>query len=565
MTTGPDYRRKSSKTLGPVLILGTLGLAACSDGSDSGVERQTQAQEPASYEIVRVPFASRTLGNQIFRSFEGAILETNYERGYHVMRLSDEHRSRLAGAGLTFEVDPSWKPHQRASAGERADGRELPGFPCYDTVEQTFALAEGLTRLRPDLARWVDVGDSWERSAGYEGYDMNVLVLTNDATTGDKPKLFLGCAMHARELATAPLCLDFAEHLVTSYGVDADATWILDHHEIHLLLQANPDGRKHAEVGDSWRKNTNENYCGPESSSRGADLNRNFAFNWGCCNGSSGSECTADYRGPEPESEPEVQAISAYLRGIFPDQRGPDLDDAAPEDATGILIDVHSYSELVLWPWGHVRRRAPNGRQLQTLGRKFAYFNGYQPQQSIGLYPTDGAIDDFCYGELGVASYTFEIGTEFFQSCTAYEGTLLPENLPALIYAAKVVRAPYVTPAGPDTYDLALSDSSVPVGTAVLLQATVNDTRYSRANGSERTQTISAAEYTVDVPPWMADPAPAALPLSAADGRFDGRIERVQATVDTTGLGEGRHLLFVRARDAAGKWGAVSAAFLDVE
>ena len=66
---------------------------------------------------------------------------------------------------------------------------------------------------------------------------------------------------------------------------------------------------------------------------------------------------------------------------------------------------------------------APNGPALQTLGRKFAYFNNYTPEQAIGLYPTDGTTDDFGYGDLGVASYTFELGTAFFQDCSTFENT----------------------------------------------------------------------------------------------------------------------------------------------
>ncbi len=79
-----------------------------------------------------------------------------------------------------------------------------------------------------------------------DGYDMMVLRLTNSAITGDKPKLFITASLHAREYARS--ATRFAEHLVNGYGIDADATWILDHHEIHLMLQANPDGRKEAEV-----------------------------------------------------------------------------------------------------------------------------------------------------------------------------------------------------------------------------------------------------------------------------------------------------------------------------
>lgn len=36
-----------------------------------------------------------------------------------------------------------------------------------------------------------------------------------------------------------------------------EITALIDHHEVHLVLQSNPDGRKEAERGKTWRKNTN--------------------------------------------------------------------------------------------------------------------------------------------------------------------------------------------------------------------------------------------------------------------------------------------------------------------
>ena len=105
---------------------------------------------------------------------------------------------------------------------------------------------------------------------------------------------------------------------------------------------------------------------------------------------------------------------------------------------------------------------APNGPTLQTLGRKFAYFNNYTPQQSINLYATDGTTIDFAYGTLGVAAYTFEIGIAFFESCDSFVSTVIPENMPALLYAAKVVRTPYQTPAGPEALNVTASPANVP-------------------------------------------------------------------------------------------------------
>ena len=40
----------------------------------------------------------------------------------------------------------------------------IPGYPCYRTVEETFAAAQAIATTHPDLATWVDVGDSWEKA-----------------------------------------------------------------------------------------------------------------------------------------------------------------------------------------------------------------------------------------------------------------------------------------------------------------------------------------------------------------------------------------------------------------
>jgi uncharacterized repeat protein (TIGR01451 family) len=438
----------------------------------------------------------------------------------------------------------------------------IPNYPCYRTVEETYAAAEQLVESHPGLAAWIDIGDSWEKSAGLGGYDLMVLKLTNQAIGIEKPKLWVMSSIHAREYTPAELATRFAEYLVDHYDVDPDITWLLDYHEIHLMLHGNPDGRKQAETGLSWRKNTNQNYCAPTSSNRGADLNRNYDFQWGCCNGSSGAPCDGTYRGPSPASEPETQAVQDYITAIFPDQRKDTLIDPAPANATGLFLDIHSYSNLVLWPWGFTAQAAPNGNTLRTLGRKFAYFNDYQPQQSYELYITDGTTDDYAYGRLGVAGYTFELGSAFFQSCSVFENTILPGNLPALVYAAKAARTPYLTPSGPDALGLTLSSGLVAAGEPLTLTATLDDTRFSANGGLEPSQNIAVGEITLDAPQWVTPTTPIAmLPV---DGSFNNKVEQAYAVIDTSGWTEGRHTLFVRARDAGLNWGAESAVFIYV-
>lgn len=443
-----------------------------------------------------------------------------------------------------------------------------PPYNCYRTVEEIFAYANAIATTYPDLAEWIDVGDSWEKSVGQpDGYDMMILRLTNETIPGDKPKLFITAAIHAREYTTAELAARFSGYLIENYNNNADIHWLLDYHEIHIMLQANPDGRKEAEIGLSWRKNTNENYCGVTSTNRGADLNRNFDFLWNGCPSyygcSSGNPCDTTYRGPVAASEPETQAVQNYMNLIFPDQRDESsLSNPAPDDATGVYIDLHSYSRLVLWSWGFSYDPAPNATGLQTLGRRFAFFNNHVPQQSSDLYPTDGSTDDYAYGRLGVAGYCFELGDEFFEECSVFENDILPNNLPALLYASKVSRTPYITPAGPNTINLALDDSTVPAGTPVTLTAQVNDTQF-RSGYSDPTQPIAQTEYAIDIPYWEDGYSPIAM--NPSDGSFNSTIENVTATIDTTSLNPGRHIIYVRGKDTGNNWGAVSAIFLTIE
>ena len=153
-----------------------------------------------------------------------------------------------------------------------------------------------------------------------------------------------------------------------------DITALIDHHEIHLILVTNPDGRKKAEQGILWRKNTNNNFC-RNLNSRGVDLNRNFPYKWVrlymCVQfkpllqlklshflnqfhslylllkggtGASTNQCDQTYQGPSAKSEPETNIVLNYMKTIFPtNQKGPEPNDPSPDDATGVAIDVHSY------------------------------------------------------------------------------------------------------------------------------------------------------------------------------------------------------------------------------
>lgn len=561
----------SDTILLPFIMTGPTGSTQLDDTPDDTSD-DTPDDASSAKQVVRVYFDGED---------DIAYLNAHYDvweeavgsRDYITVHVTDAEIEAIAAQGYEYGIDQALTSslagpvplfghanlNEDNSLNRTIDA--IPGYACYRTVEETYSSLDQLADDNPTLATWTDVGDSYDKltAGGPAGYDINVLKLTNSAIPGPKPPLMIISAIHAREYTTAETATRFAEHLVTNYGIDPDITWLLDYNEIHILPQANPDGRKIAEGGQLWRKNRNPSY-GCANGDYGVDLNRNSSFQWGG-SGSSGNTCNQTYRGPSPATEPEVQTIQNYATSIFADQRGPGINDAAPANTEGVFISIHSYSELVLYPWGWSNNPAPNNDGLATLGRKFGYYNGYEVCNDC-LYIADGTTDDFTYGELGVASYTFELGTSFFQDCNTFENTIFPDNLPALIYAAKAARLPYQTPSGPDAVNPSFAEPIVAAGTPALLSATVDDTRSnSNGQGSEPTQNIQAARYSIGAPSWT---GATTFAMSAADGSFNSTVEGVTASIDTTGLSNGIYTIFVEGQDAAGNWGAPTAINFEV-
>lgn len=486
-------------------------------------------------------------------SFHHALLADHQEK--LLLELNDNEVELLTSKGISLSAaDAIWHEKLKAMSVNRSNKHShLPnaadgifGFSCYETVEETFAEVNRLQQAYPQLTELVDIGDSWQKQQKNLGYDLLVLKIGNKALI-DPPILFIQSAMHAREYATAALTLDFAKLLLDNPNNNPDIDWILQRHQIHILFHTNPDGRKIAETGIYQRKNVNENHC--PSNTIGVDLNRNFSYGWNSVvNGSSGEACSEVYRGDAPASEPEVAALENYIRTIFPDVRGEASTDAAPKDTQGLYLDIHSYGRLILWPYGHSNELAPNSKGLEALGKKIAFFNGYLPQQSVGLYPTDGTSDNLAYGELGIAHLTFELGTEFFQQCDIYNERIKPDNLKALLYAAKVAQAPYLLTLGPDIESLEIGQT----GNATrAITGTATDVNYRDPQASQSTHNISQVKYSFNQYPNDDNSNLAVLSNdSVAAKSKEFSIEITDNTVET---------VYIQAYNETGQAGPVSA------
>ncbi len=229
---------------------------------------------------------------------------------------------------------------------------------------------------------------------------------------------FTGCH-HAREYLSVAVPLRFIEYMLTNYKKDKLVTKLIDSREIFIAPIINPDGYNYdfGKNGDKkmWRKNRRV-----MSQAIGVDLNRNYSWGWGGP-GASDKPNTETYRGPSAFSEPETQAVRDFLR-------------ARPRVKT--LISFHSFSELVLYPWGHTEDSIGSGQGdaddlpvFEKMAKDMAQWNNYTPQQSSDLYVASGDTVDWAYGELGIYGFTFELSPR-----TMWDGGFYPD--PAVIPVA---------------------------------------------------------------------------------------------------------------------------------
>jgi hypothetical protein len=439
----------------------------------------------------------------------------------------------------------------------------MPGYPCFRTVDEMFARAAELASQYPNLVEIIDIGDSWQKinSGGTAGYDIEVFLITNKSNP-ETPKsdTFYMSNIHAREWSPPEVNLRLAEYLLENYGVDPDITWMLDYNRVHMVFVSNPDGRLIDEGGSNrmQRKNYNTNHCPGQYGNynqTGVDLNRNYPFAWG----SGSNQCELTYPGVSAGSEPETIAITTYLSTIFEDQRGPGENDKAPDDTTGMFMDLHSYTGLVLYPWGYTYDNAPNHNQLKTVSYKLAYYNNYLPQKSTTLYPTLGSTDDFVYGEFGVPAFCVEMGLQFHESCSLFESNIWPDNKLTLLRGIKLARQPYMDAFGPEVSFNSIPSQPVNPAQPMIVNVHIDDTLHSSYEGGIPSQNIVAYRYSFDKPSWIEGANPTTVNRNVGKPKSD-----VMFAVDVSQLSPGKHTLFVEAKDADGNWGIPTAAWFTV-
>ncbi|EDU48345.1 carboxypeptidase B precursor [Pyrenophora tritici-repentis Pt-1C-BFP] len=209
---------------------------------------------------------------------------------------------------------------------------------------------------------------------------------------GSKPAVIIHGNVHAREWITS---------MTTD---DATIKSLVDKFDFYITPIVNPDGFVYSQTTDRlWRKNR-QTVSG--NSCVGRDINRNWPYKWEVAGGASTNPCSETYKGVAAGDSPELRGVKAQVDALKA-SRGIRL-----------YLDVHSYGQYILWPYGYdCSLRPENDAQHRSLASRaqsaISAVSG--TPYTIGpscstLYATTGSSTDYTDVQGNATySYTYEL------------------------------------------------------------------------------------------------------------------------------------------------------------
>ncbi|XP_005673222.1 carboxypeptidase A1 isoform X1 [Sus scrofa] len=289
-----------------------------------------------------------------------------------------------------------------ASQG-RARTTSTFNYATYHTLEEIYDFMDILVAEHPQLVSKLQIGSS------YEGRPIYVLKFSTGGN--NRPAIWIDTGIHSREWVTQASGVWFAKKITEDYGQDPAFTAILDNLDIFLEIVTNPDGFAftHSE-NRMWRKTrsrTSGSFC------VGVDPNRNWDAGFGGA-GASSNPCSETYHGKFPNSEVEVKSIVDFVND---------------HGNIKAFISIHSYSQLLLYPYGYKTEAPADKDELDQISKSAVaaltslYGTKFQYGSIITtIYQASGGTIDWTYNQGIKYSFSFELRD------TGRYGFLLPAS-----------------------------------------------------------------------------------------------------------------------------------------
>ncbi|MBC7692293.1 MAG: zinc carboxypeptidase [Methylotenera sp.] len=309
-------------------------------------------------------------------------------------------------------------------------------FPMKDerfhNYAETLAALKELQSKNSDIVTLQSIGKTVEKRDIMAMHINTTPRALKDGFSNKPGAIFMG-NHHAREHLSLEVPLMLAEYLL-AHRADAQIKALLDSRDLWIIPMVNPDGAEWDISTGSykmWRKNRRDNGDG----TFGVDLNRNYGHGWGT--GGSDKDTSSDvYMGTSPFSEPETQAIRDFVSAHL---------------NAKVLLSFHTFSELVLYPWGGKNdpvEKIEDRNVFIKMAKTMSGWNKYTPEQASDLYIASGDTTDWAYGEHGIFAFTFELSPTSMWNGGFYPGQkiidkVFSDNLKPCLYMIDVADDPY--------------------------------------------------------------------------------------------------------------------------
>lgn len=286
-----------------------------------------------------------------------------------------EDETKIQSAGLHYEV-----VHRDLVQFYQSRFPVATTMGGYLTFPEILAKIDSLHTALPAIVSERDsVGFSWQGRAQWV-----FKISDNVDVDEDEPEVFFNALTHAREPQGMQWQMNYVLWLCQNYGTNAEATSLVNNHEIYFMPVVNPDGYEYNRTtypsgGGMFRKNKNPNGA--------VDLNRNFGFRWGYDDiGSSPEPSEETFRGDSAFSEPETRGIRDFI--ISRD--------------FSFVLNAHTYGDYFLYPFCFADIYTPDQPLFELLGdTALALLGGDYTSGTPWeiLYNTNGDAMDWAYGD----------------------------------------------------------------------------------------------------------------------------------------------------------------------
>jgi murein tripeptide amidase MpaA len=403
--------------------------------------------------------------------------------------VTQEQFVALVASGLRFSV--LIDDVQRRIDQETAEVRARQGmddatwYTNYHNYADTKTYCQNLAAANPGICQYIVLGQS------LQGRDMFGLRITGPGSTANRPAGLWWGGQHAREWVTEPVTEYSAEKLLTLYATDPHIQYLVNNVEFIFVPIMNPDGYDYTWTSNRlWRKNRRANTGTGCTTTVGVDLNRNWGYEWGIAGTATSGNCGDDtYYGPSPFSEPETQVMRNFIQG------NPRLK---------VTMDWHSYSQLVMSPWGWTSAlpTPPSVAQaFQNMDNQMAaaIHGVHGMTYDAGpiyatIYPASGTSVDWAYGAQGIQAFTTELRDTGQNGFTLPTNQITPtceENYAAFLVMANAIVVCYPNCDGSTTAPIL----NVNDFTCFLQKFSTGDT-YANCDGSTSAPVLNVSDFT---------------------------------------------------------------------